>query len=388
MAKLDESYKNDYAPSLCVTHNCNLSCIYCYQNHDTENRMSYETAQTCIDWIFANMPEGKESLTINLIGGEPLLEFKLIQKIYDYVMKIKHEIPVRFFASTNGTVLNKEMKKWISERNSNFILGLSLDGNRTTHNYNRSNSYDMIDFDFFLSNWPEQGVKMTLSEESLKNLADNIIFIHNLGFKKIDGVNLYEGEFDWKQDKFIHMLIPQLFKLKEFYLQNPNLQINQMLNKNIELCALDSKKRQKKCGIGTNVTFFDTDGERYPCSFVTPMTFSDEELSVIKQIDFFNHENFIDDCCYDGCYIYPICSSCAGANYLANHTFKEYNKGRCKINRLIAVFVADLYANRIIKYPEKYENETILYYTIEAIKKIKELYLGEFEMYLQSYSEE
>lgn len=24
-----------YSPSLCVTHNCNLNCVYCYQKHDT-----------------------------------------------------------------------------------------------------------------------------------------------------------------------------------------------------------------------------------------------------------------------------------------------------------------------------------------------------------------
>lgn len=381
MAKIDDKQQNDYAPSICLTHNCNLSCIYCYQKHDTSNRMTYETAKESVDWIFANIPSEKSSVTINFIGGEPLLEFELIQQIYDYVMKQYSSIPVRFFASTNGTVLNSKMKSWISMRRSNFILGLSLDGNRTTHNHNRSNSYDLIDFNFFISNWPQQGVKMTLSEASLECLADNIISIYKLGFRKIDGVNLFEGNFDWEQDRFIKLLIPQLKKLEDFYLKNPYLRLDQMFNKNIELCALKMPKREKKCGIGTNVTFFDTDGSRFPCSFVTPMTFDESELLKIEKTNFYDSTAFIDEDCFENCLIYPICPSCAGANYLKNHSFKNQNKSRCKISKLIALFVADLHAKRIVTYPELYTNESVLYYTIEAIKKIRKEYLDEFSIY-------
>lgn len=274
------------------------------------------------------------------------------------------------------------MKIWISERKSNFILGLSLDGNRKTHNHNRSNSYGLIDFDFFLSNWPQQGVKMTLSEASLECLADNIISIYQLGFRKIDGVNLFEGNFDWEQDRFIKLLVPQLEKIKVFYLKNPELQMDQMFSKKIELCALGTSKREKRCGIGTNVTFFDTDGSRFPCSFVTPMTFNDIDLHQIEKTDFNDSTLFIDEYCFNKCLIYPICSSCAGANYLKNHSFKEQNKSRCKISKLVALFVADLHAKRIVAYPELYTNESVLYYTIEAIKKIREAYLDEFSKYL------
>lgn len=378
-----------YSPSMCLTHACNLSCRYCYQCHDKEHRMSYDIAQYCIEEIFRDMKQqNKNSVTINFIGGEPLLEFELMEKIFAYTEQNKKDFDVLYFASTNGTILNNEMKDWFTLHKDKVILGLSLDGTKNTHDFNRSNSFDKIDIPFFINNWPEQGVKMTLSEYSLKHLAENIIYIHNLGFKRIDGVNLFEGNFDWAQDKFIEILIPELFKLKEFYLQNPELNINQMLNKNLELCAVARKERKKKCGIGTNVTFFDTDGKKYPCSFVTPMTFSTGEISEILQTNFYDEENFVDDFCYDNCYLYPICSSCAGANFLANHSFKEQNKSKCKINKLIALFIADLQAHRIIKYPEKYTDETVLYYLIEAIHQIKALYLDEFKKYFQNYSED
>lgn len=62
-----------FSPSLCVTHSCNLDCIYCYQEHDGKNRMSFETACDSIDWIFANTPEDMNGVEITFIGGEPLI---------------------------------------------------------------------------------------------------------------------------------------------------------------------------------------------------------------------------------------------------------------------------------------------------------------------------
>jgi len=111
------------------------------------------------------------------------------------------------------------------------------------------------------------------------------------------------------------------------------------------------------------------------------MTFSENEVSEIVKTDFTNDENFIDDDCFDNCYIYPICGTCSGANYLANKTFKERNKCRCKIQKLIALFIADLQAKRIEKNPKIYDDYQ-LYHTIEAIKKIRSLYLPEFEEFL------
>jgi len=273
------------------------------------------------------------------------------------------------------------MKNWFALRNKCFVLGLSLDGTKETHDTNRSNSFDLIDFDFFLKNYPEQGVKMTLSDFSLNNLAENIKFVHSLGFKKINGVNLAEGDFDFSSDKYIEILAPQLKELVDFYVENDNLEINQMLGKQLHLCERQNHERKKWCGIGTGCVFFDTDGKRYPCSYITPMTFSESELSDIVNTDYNDDENFIDDECYNDCYIYPVCPICYGANYSNCKTFKQRDKGRCNIQKLISLFVADLHAKRIVKNPKQYD-EYILYSTIEAIKKIRELYLVDFERFL------
>jgi len=372
-----------FAPLLCVTHDCNLNCIYCYQKHD-KAKMSFETAKKCIDWIFDNVPPHLNGIEISFFGGEPLLEFELIKEIVAYTSRTKRSKEYKnflFFASTNGTLLDDSMKKWLTKHKSCFWLGLSLDGTRDTHNFNRSNSFDKIDIDFFRKMWPKQGVKMTLSEYSLPRLAENVKYLHSLGVE-VRGVNLSEGDFDWNSKRYVDILVPQLRELVDFYVENDSLEVCQMFDRRLSFCESKNRERKKWCGIGTGTPFFDVDGTLYPCSHTTPMTFSEEELQEIVNTDYANDDNFIDVDCYDNCYIYSICGTCAATCYLVNKSFKIRDKRRCLIQKLVALFIADLQAKRILKNPECIEKNQ-LYPTIEAIKKIKSLYYDEYKQYCQ-----
>lgn len=237
--------KNRFIPTLCVTHNCNLKCLYCFQKHSTD-KMNFECAKKIIDWIFTHIPNNTEDIEINFIGGEPLLEFELLKNIVEYTHLKKPTEHYSFFTTTNGVLLNDKMKKWLTDHKDEFTLGLSLDGTRESHNHNRNNSFDKIDFKFFLETWPNQGVKMTLSDYSLPHLAENIKFIHSLGFKEIYGVNLFEGTFDWSSEDYIKTLVSQLKKLVAFYVENDTLIVNHMLNKQLNLCEALTKQKENR----------------------------------------------------------------------------------------------------------------------------------------------
>jgi sulfatase maturation enzyme AslB (radical SAM superfamily) len=217
---------------------------------------------------------------------------------------------------------------------------------------------------------------MTLSEYSLDHLAEDVKYLHSLGIKEIGGANLAEGAFDWDKDRYIKTLVPQLSILVDFYVENDTLKPCQLFDKKLSICEAQNKERKKFCDIGTGTPFFDVDGRRYPCSFITPMTFSQSELDAILATDFSDDDSFIDDECFENCYIYPICPSCSGANYLVNRTFKTRNKSKCRLQKLTALFVADMEARRIAKNPVRYD-ETTRYYMIEAIKQLRKRYLEE-----------
>lgn len=362
-----------FSPTLCVTHACNLNCVYCYQKHDSQTRMSFETAKRCIDWIFNNVPDSMEGIEIGFIGGEPLLEFDLIRNVISYVKSMKHRHNYVFYATTNGTVLTEDMKAWCSVNREDFVLALSIDGARETHNHNRSGSFDRIDLDFFLQTYPEQSVKMTLTDYSLPRLAENIIWLHEKGFRNIGGVNLFEGAFDWDKPDYLSILKQQLKVLSDYYVTHPDIPLNQMLDKHLDLCESKLRERKKWCGIGDGAIFFDCDGTRYPCPFASPMSFSKEDLSAMLRTDFKDANEFIDEECHSSCYIYPICPTCSAANYLTEKTFKLRNKSKCNIQKVIALFIGDIVARRLIHNPSLFPKEK-LFYTIQAIKKIKALY--------------
>lgn len=50
--------------------------------------------------------------------------------------------------------------------------------------------------------------------------------------------------------------------------------------------------------------------------------------------------------------------------------------------KLEILFVSELVARQIVNGTRKFENDTILYNVIQAIKKVKELYYEEFNEYL------
>ena len=69
--------------TLQVTQQCNLKCEYCpysgsfYNRQHSNKRMSFETAKKAVDFYFSNsydMPIAR----IGFYGGEPLIEFELI----------------------------------------------------------------------------------------------------------------------------------------------------------------------------------------------------------------------------------------------------------------------------------------------------------------------
>jgi uncharacterized protein len=117
-----------------TTNACNLKCEYCaygelYNNYGTRERdfLTFPKAKNLIDFyinLSSLLKSHNKKLSIGFYGGEPLLNFKLIQEVIDYVDNI---IPdCKFSMTTNGTLLNKYID-YIVEKKFNLLI--SLDGN-------------------------------------------------------------------------------------------------------------------------------------------------------------------------------------------------------------------------------------------------------------------
>ncbi|MBR3926717.1 MAG: radical SAM protein [Akkermansia sp.] len=120
--------------TLCLTHDCTLRCRYCYAGRKYKHAMSKDTAQKAIDIVFREAEQTGCAADISFFGGEPLLEWELLQWCYTYATEhgTKLCLPPRFSITTNGTLLTEERLAWLAERD--FLIGLSLDGSPAMHN--------------------------------------------------------------------------------------------------------------------------------------------------------------------------------------------------------------------------------------------------------------
>ena len=125
-----------------VTGNCNLQCRYCcygdmYTDKVEKQNMSQETVEIVLNYLLSYWTSNKNlsyghTIQIGFYGGEPLVNFPLIEKIIHICENIKKKTGLIFaYSMTTNAVLLHKYKRFIVEHN--FSLLISLDGNET-HN--------------------------------------------------------------------------------------------------------------------------------------------------------------------------------------------------------------------------------------------------------------
>ena len=326
------SQKNPGSITLTLTDACNLGCTYCYERHKSINRMSFETAKDILENELVSTD--MSSLTIDFFGGEPFLEFPTMKKICEYVWSREWGVEYKFFVSTNGTLVHGEIQKWLSAHKEDFWVGLSYDGTPEMNDVNRDSSSSRIDLEFFAKNWPTQGVKMTISRETLPCLAEGVKYLHSLGFEV--NCNLAYGP-DWGSEHWQAVLQSQLMELVSFYIENPGVKPCSMLSMEIPYVAMaDRLEYSKWCGAGTNMKVYSPDGTCYPCHFFEPMAVGKEMAERSLAIDFTSAVQLKDPEC-DGCMLMPICPTCYGSNYAATGDITKKDRSLCALTKTMAM---------------------------------------------------
>lgn len=140
-----------------VTERCNLNCYYCaygnlyVQNPNRgQNDLKWETAKHFYDYIIPlwkkHNASYKRIVNVYFYGGEPLINFKLIEKIVTLFnsAKIKN-ITFKYGLTTNGILLEKHIEYLIA---NNFYITVSIDGNKENNSYrvfhNGESSFDLV----------------------------------------------------------------------------------------------------------------------------------------------------------------------------------------------------------------------------------------------------
>ena len=120
-----------------ASSSCNLRCRYCFYYDVADNRevknygiMNNDTLENMVKKVFDDV---EYSANFAFQGGEPTMAgIEFFEKFHKLVEKYNtKKIIVNFSLQTNGTLLNK---KWLELfKKHNYLIGLSLDGNKEMH---------------------------------------------------------------------------------------------------------------------------------------------------------------------------------------------------------------------------------------------------------------
>ena len=342
---------------LLITHQCNLRCSYCYEPKKAKHTMTFDNAKQYIEKAVSSLDDSFDSFEIQYMGGEPLMQFPLIQEVSEWLWNSNFDKKLEhIFAPTNGTLLDDRQKQWFSINKERICLGLSFDGNRLMQNINRTDSFAKVDLDFFLSTWPNQSIKMTVSPQTLPYLYDGVSYLHNFGFKYIVADLAMGNNVEWRHED-LQIIDKQLSLLSDFYLKNPDVPCVSLLNKDLSL-VISTEANRKKCSCGESLQCIDYDGEVYACHLFSPVSVSLEEARKSQRMDYTDYSSFKPKVCGD-CLLYPLCPTCYGMNFKCYGNIAEQPPSVCSTTKIIFLANCEFQIRRAYAKDDKSKVELI-----------------------------
>lgn len=351
-------YGNAQSITFIVTEDCNLRCKYCYITHKSSNRkMSYDVAKKFIDYILNENIKYQDAVTLDFIGGEPLLEAELIDKICDY-FKLQAYLKgsswfwnYRISICTNGVnYSSKKVQNLIKKNPGKIGITITVDGTKEKHDLQRvfpdgSGSYDAIKANLDL--WKEQfatSTKVTFASDDLRFLKDSIIELWNEGICDIAANVVYEDVWKEGDDQIFEN---QLKLLADYILENHlyDRYSCTLFDDTIGAPYNEELLKQTCCGAGKMLAL-GVDGKIYPCMRYCAYSLDNKEPYVIGDVDNgidFDKVRPFETVTYklqsDGeCLKCPVatgCGFCQGFNYDEADTYTNFQRVKyiCKMHK-------------------------------------------------------
>lgn len=318
-------YSSEEAVGLLTTYRCNLRCKYCYIQEKKDLNITLEMAQSLLEPFLL---KHAGLLSIIFMGGETLLAMDVICPLVEWVEANHWNRPYRFFGSTNGTLLTEDKKKWVTKHRDIITLGLSYDGIPEIQISNRGN--DRIDIDYFLHTWPKQPIQMTINEESVKQMANGVIYLLEKGAMVHPNV-AYEKK-EWSKDSIIEYG-KQLNYLIYYYSHHPEKPlVSQFIHNLCEYAdnIVDHKEQREICSAGDGFQVFDIDGKSYPCHLLSPLVLKGNKLQEVCSGLITEKTIFADTKCRK-CPYTTSCPTCIGCNFLYRDALNIRDNTHCDI---------------------------------------------------------
>lgn len=136
--KVGYLYRGPVLHIMVMTLRCNEVCRYCHASRasmkETETDMSITTAEKIVDMI---LRAPSDTLTIEFQGGEPLVNWEVVQHVVEYALEKGDQAGKRLMFSlvSNLSLMDEEKLQWLVGHK--VQISTSLDGPKALHDENR-----------------------------------------------------------------------------------------------------------------------------------------------------------------------------------------------------------------------------------------------------------
>lgn len=353
--------------TLMITQRCNLNCSYCYERFKSHRSMDFSTAKRCLEEELRCVESEKQRfswLLVELFGGEPLLNFPLIQEVVAWARESVHSVPLMFMIITNGTLLTDSVREWFRNNKDMIVLTVSYDGSFQSQMTNRRCSAESA-LEFCHREWPDMSFRMTVSPESVETLAQDIKASFAAGYTL--RAQLAHG-VQWSEHARC-VLERELRELKAFYLHEPTA-LPALLAPFFTGAEDSPSPCSQKCGAGCLKVCYDVDGAKYPCSMFSPVSAGERALPY-HEYRYDDASNHNDPFCVD-CPIKHSCYTCPAANYIHRNSPAVRDHSMCRVNLTLALVALEFQSERLIQRGLTPESASLLKSYLRLLRKVKQ----------------
>lgn len=347
---------------LFVIQECNLRCTYCYGDGGEYNHkgiLKWDTAKKSIDFLFEQSGDNKD-ISITFFGGEPLMNFSIIEKCVEYSKKVNKNFNKKLYFSitTNGTLLTDKITKFLID--NDFSIVISVDGGKEVHDTNRffangKGTFDtLVERSKYLIENTSVAARATINNKNM-DLVKTFGDLYDLGFKKITMSPCTELLSDKDYDTLANSYCNLINEYDEV-LKIDKKRASAMRDIDGILSQIESGGiRSKSCGAGTNTIAVNVDGEMFLCHrFVNMQDYSLGNINVGFDVE--KYESIISDMYIDTheecseCWASNLCGGgCANQNVIENGSIKKPITNICNMNKKFYESAIQYYVSTIEK---------------------------------------
>ena len=252
---------------------CNMNCRYCFYRPVSSGRENRIMTRDTVDLLIRKIEEYRPSaLTVMFQGGEPTLA-GLDYFVY-FVGSVRKNlrVPVSFALQTNGLLIDDEYAAFFRE--NNFLLGVSLDGNRETNDRNRVDNSgrgtsDRIlkAVDILRAHKVDFNILSVIDNESVKEIEETYRFFKENGFSYIQFIPCGAGGGSPLTAGNCGLFLKKTFDLwYEDYIMGEYISVRHIDNYMAILLG-NPPESCDMCGVCGSYFTVEANGDIYPCDF-------------------------------------------------------------------------------------------------------------------------